>query len=101
MRAILLENILKNTNELTVEGCAKLLCNFNLSDIPIESFYDIWSERLFSPSTICKKEQTKSTLYELIIKIATSNPQYINEIIETVQDTIEEKSSKMKINYCN
>ena len=101
MRSILLDNILKNTNELTVEGCAKLLCNFNLSDIPIEAFYDIWSDRLLNPTTTCRKEQTKSILYELIIRIATSNPQYVNEIIETVQDTIEDKSSRMKINYCN
>ena len=73
----------------------------NLENLPIESFYDIWEERLFNPATICKKEQTKAILYDLIIKIAQSNPQYIDEILSTVQDTIEEKSRKMKITYCS
>ena len=78
MRKILLENILNNNNELTVEGCTKLLVNFKLDNIPIDAFYKIWSERLFNPETICKKEQTKAILYDLIVKIAESNPHYLN-----------------------
>lgn len=101
MREILLDNILNNTNELTIEGCGKLLCNFQLNNVPLEAFLKIWSDRLFNPSTICKKEQTKNILYELILKIASSNPQYMEKIIDTVQSTIEDKSIKMKITYCN
>jgi hypothetical protein len=101
MREILLDNILNNTNELTIEGCGKLLCNFQLNNVPLEAFLKIWSDRLFNPSTICQKEQTKKILYELILKIASSNPQYMETIIDTVQSTIEDKSIKMKITYCN
>ena len=100
MKSVLLENILQNTNEVTVQGCAKILCNFSLNGFPIESFHDIWSKKLFGPTTACRKEKVKSALYELIMKIAASNPQCIDEVISTVQNTIADKPSRMKISHC-
>ena len=75
MREILIEHILNNGNELTVEGCTKILCNFQLKGLPIDIFKRVWKERLFDPKTGCKKVQTKEVIYELILKISLSNPE--------------------------
>ena len=42
MREILIEHILNNENELTVEGCTKILCNFQLRGLPVEIFKRVW-----------------------------------------------------------
>lgn len=42
MENILLQNILNQNNELTVEGCARLLTNFTLMDFTYEKFENIW-----------------------------------------------------------
>ena len=38
MKEILIENILTNESELTVEGCSQLLCNFQLEGVSFETF---------------------------------------------------------------
>lgn len=101
MKKILFENVSNNNNELTVEGCAKLLCNFNLEGLSLDFFKSIWEERLFNPDTICQKKQTKDTLYELILKLCEDNEKYTDQIIEKVKETIEDKAQRMKIVYCN
>ena len=61
MQNILIQNILNQNNELTVEGCARLLCNFKLNDVTFEKFEAIWKKCLFGPSEFaCKKEQTRT-----------------------------------------
>lgn len=55
LKEVLFENVLNNSNELTVEGCAKLLANFNLEGTSYETFEKIWEERLFNPSTFNQK----------------------------------------------
>lgn len=84
-----------------MEGCAKLLCNFNLEGLPFDFFKSIWEQRLFNPDTICNKKQTKDTLYELILKLCDDNPTYTDLIVKSVKETIEDKAQKMKIVYCN
>lgn len=101
MKVILFENVRTNNNELTVEGCAKLLCNFSLEGLSFEFFKSIWEERLFNPNTICKKKQTKETLYELILKLCEDNKGYTDRVIGCVKETIEDKAQRMKIVYCN
>ena len=53
LTSVLFDNVLNNKNELTIEGCAKLLTNFYLKGTPYEVFERIWNERLFNPETIC------------------------------------------------
>lgn len=101
MKKILFENVSSNNNELTVEGCAKLLCNFNLEGLSFDFFKSIWEERLFNPDTICQKKQTKDTLYELILKLCEDNEKYTDKVIGIVKETIEGKAQKMKIVYSN
>ena len=71
-----------------MEGCAKLLCNFNLEGLSYNFFEEIWEERLFNPDTICKKKQTKDTLYDLILRICEDNGDYTDKIIKSVKETI-------------
>ena len=48
MPEILLNNILKEKNELTIEGCAKLLSNFHLSkEIAEREIEVLWDNCLF------------------------------------------------------
>jgi hypothetical protein len=64
MPEILLKNILYEKNELTIEGCAKLLSNFHLGKEVAEKEIEIlWDNCLFGQSTSCKKEQTRQAIY--------------------------------------
>lgn len=56
MPEILLKNILHEKNELTIEGCAKLLSNFHLSKEVAEKEVELlWDTCLFGRETSCKK----------------------------------------------
>lgn len=44
---VLMKNIFKSNNELTIEGCSKLLHNFNLNVINEKEFDDLWENCLF------------------------------------------------------
>lgn len=64
MPEILLNNILKEKNELTIEGCAKLLSNFHLSKEVAEREIEVlWDNCLFGLETSCRKEATRQALY--------------------------------------
>jgi hypothetical protein len=59
-----MENILNEKNELTIEGCAKLLSNFHLgAEVAEREVELLWENCLFGRETSCKKEPTRQAIY--------------------------------------
>lgn len=64
MPEVLLRNILNEKNELTIEGCAKLLSNFHLgAEVAEREVELLWENCLFGRETSCKKEPTRQAIY--------------------------------------
>jgi hypothetical protein len=55
---VLLRNILEEENEPTIEGCAKLLCNFEVSQLTCitpKDVENIFDKCLFGEHITCKR----------------------------------------------
>jgi ubiquitin carboxyl-terminal hydrolase 34 len=97
---VLLNNILKEKNELTIEGCAKLLSNFHLSKEVAEREIEVlWDNCLFGLDTSCRKEATRQALYELILKVCENSKEVTDIIIKKTLATIADKFRQIKIVY--
>ena len=100
MPRILLDNILHEKNELTIEGCAKLLSNFSLTGNVAEREVELlWDNCLFGRETSCKKEATRQAIYELILKVCEGSRGVTDKVIARSRETLETRIKEMKITY--
>jgi hypothetical protein len=100
MPEVLLKNILNERNELTIEGCAKLLSNFHLGTEVAEREVELlWENCLFGRETSCKKEPTRQAIYELILKICENNKELTDKVVRKTLATIDARIRAIKITY--
>lgn len=95
-----MKNIFTSNNELTIEGCSRLMQNFNLKSINQKEFDNIWETCLFGEEKKAKKNPTREALYELILKASDKNLTLTNYIISKVKNQISECIEHMRITSC-
>ena len=100
MIEILLNIILSETNELTIEGCAKLLLTFPLcKEVIMEKVEALWDSCLFGFHTSCDSESAREALFELVLKVCEDNKEVVNLITKKTLGVINDKFEKINLEY--